>query len=131
MRYEPKPLTADTPLAPFPAPNQVVAKPRRDILQTFGLDFRVAILTLLVDAMAFSGDIVSAGLLYPVEIGAAAVLGVTTYKIQKSWYGDDHDGALIKALVIALVTAIPVPIAPIVAGGAGVLGVARAVMGKR
>ncbi len=131
MRYEPKPLTANAPLAPFPAPNQAVAKPRRDILQTFGLDFRVAILTLLVDAMAFSGDIVSAGLLYPVEIGAAAVLGVITYKIQKSWYGDDHDGALIKALVIALVTAIPVPIAPIVAGGAGVLGVARAVMGKR
>lgn len=101
------------------------------IIQTFGLDVRVAVLAVLVDVMAFSGDVVSAGLLYPVELFAAVVLTVITYKIQKHWYGDDHQSALIKALMIGLITAIPVPISPLFAGPAGFLGLVRAMTRKK
>jgi len=92
------------------------------LLGTFGLDPRAAILTILVDLMANSATIVSAGLLYEVELGAAVVLAFVTYKIQRRWYGDDHDSALIKALIVGLLTAIPVPITPIVALPGGLLG---------
>lgn len=115
---------------PGAAPKDTLATQRGGLLQTFGLDVRVAALAALVDVMAFSADVVSAGLLYPVEIGAALVLGVVTYKIQRAWYGDDRDSAVIKALVVALITAIPVPILPFLAGPAGLLGILRAMRGK-
>ena len=91
-------------------------------VQGFGLDFRVAALAIIVDMMAFSGDILSAGLLIPVEICASIVLAIITYKIQRSWYGDNHDSALIKALLIGLITAIPVPITTLVAAPGGLIG---------
>lgn len=104
---------------------------RGGLIQTFGLDYRVAILALLVDFIAFSGDIVSAGLLYPVELGGAVVLAFVTYKIQRSWYGDDRDSALIKAAIVGLLTAIPVPISWIVVGPGGLLGLVRALFRRR
>jgi len=111
--------------------HQNVAAHKGGLIQTFGLDIRVAGLAILVDVLAFSGDVVSAGLLYPVELISAVVLSVITYKIQKHWYGDDHQSALIKALLIGLITAIPVPISPLFAGPAGVLGMVRALFGKK
>lgn len=103
------------------------AHKRGGLIQSFGLDYRVAILAVLVDFIAFSGEIVSAGLLYPVELGASVVLGFVTYKIQRSWYGDDHDSALIKAAIVGLLTAIPVPISWIIVGPGGVLGLVHAI----
>jgi hypothetical protein len=92
---------------------------------TFGLDPRVALLTVLVDLMANSATIVSAGLLYEVELGAAAVLTLIAYKAQRAWYGDDRDSALIKALIVGLLTAIPVPITPLFALPGGAIGLLR------
>ena len=46
----------------------------RGFVNTFGLDPRVALLTVMVDLMANSATIVSAGLLYEVELSAAVVL---------------------------------------------------------
>jgi len=93
--------------------------------QTFGLDPRAAVLTVIVDLMANSATIISAGLLYEVELGAALVLAFIVYKMQKNWYGDDHDSALIKALVIGLLTAIPAPITPFIALPGGTIGLLR------
>jgi hypothetical protein len=98
---------------------------RGGLFQTFGLDYRVAILAVLVDFIAFSGDIASMGLLYPVELGGAVVLFFVTYKIQRAWYEDDRDSALIKAAIVGLLTAIPVPISWMVVGPGGVLGLLR------
>ncbi len=116
---------------PGAAPASTLATHGGGLVQTFGLDFRVAMLAVIVDVMAFSADVVSAGLLYPIEIVSALILGVITYKIQRAWYGDDRDSAVIKALVIALVTAIPVPISPLLAGPAGILGILRAMRGGK
>ncbi len=92
------------------------------IVQAFGLDVRVAILAVVVDFLVFGGDIATAGLLYPVELVASVVLGFITYRMQRAWYGDDHDSALIKALVVGLLTAIPVPVTVVIAGPAGLVG---------
>jgi hypothetical protein len=92
---------------------------------SFGLDPRVALLTVLVDLMANSATIASAGLLYEVELGAAVVLTFIAYKAQRAWYGDDRDSALIKALVVGLLTAIPVPISPLFALPGGAIGLLR------
>jgi hypothetical protein len=107
------------PPAPVPDSRAVA---HRGFLQTFGLDVRAAALAVIVDIMAFSGTIGSAGVLYGVEIGAGVVLTFITYKIQRRWYGDDHDSALIKALIIGLLTAIPVPLTAAVAAPGGLLG---------
>jgi hypothetical protein len=113
-----RPLTPDgTSSAPPPA--------SRGFAASFGLDPRVALLTVLVDLMANSATIVSAGLLYEVELGAAVVLTFVAYKAQRAWYGDDRDSALIKALVVGLLTAIPVPISPLFALPGGAIGLLR------
>jgi hypothetical protein len=98
---------------------------RRGFVATFGLDPRVALLTVMVDLMANSATIVSAGLLYEVELGAAVVLTFIAYKAQRAWYGDDRDSALIKASIVGLLTAIPVPITPLFALPGGAIGLLR------
>lgn len=110
--------TVETPPAQSTA-HPVAAK---GFVQTFGLDPRAAVLTVIVDLMANSATIISAGLLYEVELGAAFVLAFIVYKMQKNWYGDDHDSALIKALVVGLLTAIPAPLTPFIAVPGGAVG---------
>jgi hypothetical protein len=96
--------------------------PKGGFVQTFGLDIRVAILAVVIDSMVFGATWITGGVLYVVELGAGVVLAFITYKIQRVWYGDNHDSALIKALVIGLLTAIPAPITGIFAGPGGILG---------
>jgi hypothetical protein len=92
------------------------------LTQLFGLDPRIAILTLLVDAMLFGGELLTMGLLIPVAIVVGIGLGVITYRAQRSWYGDDRESALIKAAVVALLTAIPTPLPAILSIPSAVLG---------
>lgn len=117
------PATVTPVQTPAPATQTTYAPPlKRGFTQLFGLDIRVAILAVLVDFLAFGGSIATLGALYVVELGAGIALIFITYKIQRAWYGDDHDSALIKGLVIGLITAIPAPITWIVAGPGGVIG---------
>lgn len=94
----------------------------RGLAQTFGLDARAAALTVIVDGMATSASIASMGLLVPVELFCGVTLSVIVYKMQRTWYGDDHNSALIKGMVIGLLTAIPVATTPIVIAYAGIGG---------
>lgn len=90
--------------------------------QTFGLDPRAAALTVIVDVMATSASITSMGLLVPMELFAGVVLSVIVYRMQRAWYADDHNSALIKGMVIGLLTAIPVATTPILIAYAGLGG---------
>lgn len=115
---------------PIPAPRRgrsgtisPQAAASRGLAQTFGLDIRAAILAVIVDLMVFGGEVVSFEALLPLGICVAGVLGFITYKMQRKWHQDDHDSALIKALIIGLLTAIPVPLTPIIAVPGGVLGI--------
>ncbi len=88
----------------------------------FGLDPRIAFLTLIVDMMLNAGDLVSMGMLFPVSLAAGIVLGFIVYKAQINWYGDDTESAKIKALIIGLLTAIPTPLPELLYIPAGIVG---------
>ena len=90
--------------------------------QIFGLDPRVAFLTLVVDMMLNAGDLASMGLLLPLSVAAGVVLAYVVYRAQINWYGDDKESARIKALVLGLLTAIPTPIPEILYIPAGIVG---------
>jgi hypothetical protein len=99
----------------------------RGLTATFGLDPRVAVLTVIVDTMVFGGDAITLGALIPIGIVVGIMLACIVYKIQMKWYGDDHDSALIKALIIGLLTAIPAPLGPFFAIPGGLLGIVKAI----
>lgn len=90
--------------------------------QLFGLHPGIAALAMIVDLMLFGGDVVTAGAILPLSVGCAAVLGFITYKTQRRWYGDDKDAALIKSLILGLLTAIPAPIPAILSIPSGLIG---------
>ena len=120
--------TAVTPAGvPGPVPHAAAS---RGLAQMFGLEIRAAVLAVLVDLMVFAGDTFSLETLVPLGIAAAAALGFIVYKIQRKWYNDDHDSALIKAMIVGLLTAIPVPITPLIAIPGGIVGIVKAVRRK-
>lgn len=99
----------------------------KGLIQTFGLHVTSAVLTIIVDMMLFGGEIVSVGLLIPLGIACGLVLGFIVYRIQRHWYGDDQNSALIKAMIVGLLTAIPTSVTPVIAAPAGVLGIVNMV----
>ena len=110
------------PQAPYaPSPPRAPAPPRR-FSQVFGLDPRIAFLTLIVDMMLNAGDLVTMGLLLPVSVAAGIVLGYIAYKAQINWYGDDKESAKIKAIILGLLTAIPTPLPEFLYIPAGLVG---------
>ena len=90
--------------------------------QTFGLLPSCALLVFVVDWMVFGGVIISGGALYVLCIICGFILGVITFLAQRKYYGDDSEGAIIKALCVLLLTAIPAPIPGVLAVPAGILG---------
>lgn len=114
-------------------PHQLVT---RGFAQIFGLQPAMAILTVAVNAMIFGdavlsvpGAIFTAALslaqLVAVSTSAGAILGFITYKAQKKWYGDDKESALIKALIVGLLTAIPVGLPGFLVIPSGIVGFFR------
>jgi hypothetical protein len=97
------------------------ASPRR-FGQLFGLDPRLAFITLIVDTMLNAGDLATMGLLLPVSVGAGIVLGYIAYRAQISWYGDDKESAKIKAVILGLLTAIPTPLPEVLYVPAALIG---------
>lgn len=106
--------------------SQAHAAASQGLTAMFGLDPRAAVLTIVVDLLLFGGDLSTLGLLIPVGVAVAVGLGGIVYLIQTHWYHDDRKSALIKSATVALLTAIPVPIAPLFAVPGGLLGVVRA-----
>lgn len=98
----------------------------RGLAAAFGLEFRAALLTIIVDVMVFGLDTVSLETLLPLGIIIATVLGFIVYRIQME-SGDDKQQAMTKGMIIGLLTAIPAPLSPIVAVPAGLLGVVNKV----
>ena len=116
-----------TPFPMIPAPESpgFATRPQPSpspFVRLFGLDPRIAILTLIADMMLNAGDLVTMGLLLPVSIAAGLVLGYITYKAQINWYGDDPESARIKAFAIGLLTAIPTPLPELLYIPAGLIG---------
>jgi hypothetical protein len=111
------------PPIPAPArsvnPHQIAAA---GFGRAFGLHPGVAVLTVAVDMMLHAADVMSAGLLIPFSFGGGVVLGLITFLAQRKWYGDDADSATIKALIVAVLTAIPSPLPYVLFVPAGIVG---------
>lgn len=97
----------------------------------FGLDPRIALLTIVVDAMLFGGDLLTLGTTTLLSVPAGIALGFITYKAQRSWYGDDRDSALIKGLIVGLLTAIPTSLPGLLTIPSGIVGLLDLVRRKR
>lgn len=102
--------------------HEQTAATSRGFTQIFGLDPRIAFLTFVIDLMLFGGEVLSLGLLIPIAVIAGVVLGFITYRAQMRWYGDDRESALIKGVIIGLLTAIPTPLPAILYVPSGLLG---------
>ena len=55
----------------------------------------------------------------------AVILGIITFMAQKAWYHDGSESAFIKALIVALLTAIPSPLPYFLFVPAGLVGLFR------
>jgi hypothetical protein len=90
--------------------------------QLYGLHPIPALTTFVANEMLFGGMVITMGALFPLALGVAIVLGIITYKAQRSMYGDDHDAALVKSLAVGLITCIPVGLPAFLTVPSGVVG---------
>ena len=118
---------AEPPPLPWEVQRQPVGlTPRRaaagGFAQTFGLLPSMAMLTVAMDVMLHAATVVTAGLLFPLSLGAAGALVFIVLRAQMKWYGDDEESAMIKALIVGLLTAIPSPLPYMLFIPAGIVG---------
>jgi len=93
--------------------------------QTFGLHPAGMVLTLAVNTMVFVVGWGTVGVGWFTSIPVGIVLGGIIYQIQKKWYGDDHESALLKACIVAFLTAIPTSLPGYLTIPSGILGFFR------
>jgi hypothetical protein len=102
----------------------------RGLGKMLGLHPISGVTTVAANAMLFTGTVMTMGALVPVAIIVAAVLGFITYKAQRCFYADNHDAALVKALAVALLTAIPVGLPMFLMVPSAVVGVVHTIRRK-
>ena len=90
--------------------------------QMFGLHPAAAGLTIIVDSMLFGGELATWGASIVFSIIVSIGIGAITFGIQKRWYRDSDDDALIKAVILMLLTMIPTNIPAFAYVPAGVVG---------
>ena len=123
-RYEPSPPPLERDA------HQVAG---RGFGQTWGLHPGITLLTLIADTMLFGQEGLAAAIGVPtgglslmlaliISGCGGAVIGAITYKAQQKWYGDDKESALIKACILAFLTAIPTPLPSFLYVPAGIVG---------
>jgi hypothetical protein len=123
QQYVPPPPPRYTPQQPaVVGPHHAVA---RGFAQTFGLHPAMALLTVVVNTMVFTSGLVTGTLGWFTSIPVGIVIGIIVYLGQKKWYGDDNDSAIIKALIVAFLTAIPTSLPGYLTIPSGIVGFFR------
>jgi hypothetical protein len=107
------PLPVLSPAAPAPE--------RSGFLHTIGITPSVAALAILIDFMLSALDWLTFGAFMFFSAVAAGGVGYFSYHAQRR-SGDDRHMAMAKAVILAVITLIPVPITPLVAAPAGIAG---------
>ena len=118
----PNPSSADTVIQ--------VSNKAGGLAQTLGLDPRVALIAIVLDTMLFAGEIATVGVLIFFSCVAGLIFGFVTYRAQIAWFKDERDSALIKALIMGLLTAIPSPLPAFLYVPAGIVGTVKKLRGK-
>jgi hypothetical protein len=111
-----------SPSMPPPVPQSNAV---RGIGGVFDLDPRIAVLAIVTDMILFAGDVVTFGGFMPVAFLFAIGLGFITYEAQITWHQDDRKSALIKAAIVAFLTALPGPITPFFAVPSVIMSVVK------
>jgi hypothetical protein len=96
----------------------------RGVAQTFGLHPAMAFLTVVVNTMAFATGVIIPGA-WLASIPVGMVIALIVYMGQMKWYDDDHESAIIKALIVGFLTAIPTSLPGYLTIPAGVIGIFR------
>jgi hypothetical protein len=109
-------------LMPPPVPQSNAA---RGIGAIFDLNAPIAVLAIVTDMILFAGDVVTFGGFMPVAFLFAIGLGFITYEAQITWHHDDRKTALIKAMIVAFLTALPGPITPFFAVPSVIMGIVK------
>ncbi len=82
----------------------------RSLVQMFSLYPLIAFFIILVDSMASAVDVATLGITMPVLWLISSVFsGVVVFMGQKKWGGDDQESAIIKALIVGFLVALPTP----------------------
>lgn len=102
----------------------------RGFAQLFGLHPIPAVTTLAANAMLFTGELATAGALVPMGFLVAIVLGAMTFICQRRMYGDDESEALVKALAVGLLTAIPTGLPSFLTVPSAVVGLVHTIRRK-
>jgi len=117
------------PTCPLPYHRVPVSSP--GFGQIFGLEPRVVFLTTVVDTMLFGGQFITLGTSSLLSLPVGIVLGVITYKAQRHWYRDDRESAIIKGLIVGLLTAIPTSLPGFLTIPFGIVGLVHLLRRKR
>ena len=118
-------------LSAYPSPPYRTHPSHSGFGQHFGLDPRITLLTIAVDSMLFGGQLATLGASTLLSVPVGIALGFITYKAQRHWYGDDRESAIIKALIVGLLTAIPTSLPGFLTIPSGIVGLAHLFSGKR
>jgi hypothetical protein len=118
-------------ISAYPLPGDRTSVSTEGFGQVFGLDPRVVVLTTVVDTMLFSGQLLTLGTSLPLSVPAGIVIGVIAYKAQRHWYRDDRESAIIKGLIVGLLTAIPTSLPGFLAIPSGVIGLVHILRRKK
>jgi hypothetical protein len=81
--------------------------------------------------MLFGGQLATLGASTLLSVPVGIALGFITYKAQRHWYRDDRESAIIKALIVGLLTAIPTSLPGFLTIPSGIVGLAHLLSGKR
>jgi phage shock protein PspC (stress-responsive transcriptional regulator) len=115
----------------YPLPYDRAAVSAGGFGQVFGLDPRVVFLTMVVDTMLFGGQFITLGTSTLLSVPVGIVLGFITYKAQRHWYRDDRESAVIKGLIVGLLTAIPTSLPGFLTVPSGIIGLVHILHRKR
>lgn len=94
----------------------------RGFAQIFGLHPAMALLTVVVNTMVFTTGVFTMGVGWGMSIPVGIAIAIIVYMGQKKWYDDDHESALIKALIVGFLTAIPTSLPGYLTIPSGVIG---------
>jgi hypothetical protein len=117
----------ERPQEPFPPINDTSHHAAaRSLVQMFSLYPLLAFFIILVDAMVSAVDVATLGITAPaLWLIASLFSGAVVFMGQKKWGGDDQESAIIKALIVGFLVALPTPFPAFLTVPSAVMGVVQ------
>ena len=95
---------------------------RKKLGQWLGVDPKTALLTFIVSIVLHLPDVARTGFQIPIALAGGAAMGFAAYRAQIGWYQDEHPVALVKGVILGVLTALPTAIPAVFYMTAGALG---------